>query len=342
MAVIGALALTYADWAKRVQDKKVAVIVELLSQLNEILDDMVWMEGNLPTGHKHTVRTGLPQGTWRLLNYGVQPGKSVTAQVTDSTGMLETFSKVDDALARLNGDIKAFRLSEDRAFLEGLSQQMAEAIIYGSVSVNPERFTGLAPRYNTVNTATALSAANVIDAQGSGSVNTSIWLVNWGDHSCFGIFPKGSKAGLTVEDLGKDVLYDNQTPPGEYMGWRTHYKWDAGFTVRDWRYVVRICNIDTTNLQTMTSTGLGSAPDLVRALIIAAGRPPTLSLGRSVFYMNRTARQYLTLQTARTQAGIHVTLSEAQSGSQGKIVTAFNGIPIKIVDKITNAEARVV
>jgi len=72
MATIAATALTYADWAKRLDDNyKIATIIEILSQTNEILDDMMVVEGNLPTGHKTTVRTGLPQATWRLLNAGV-------------------------------------------------------------------------------------------------------------------------------------------------------------------------------------------------------------------------------------------------------------------------------
>jgi len=80
MATVGATALTYMDWAKRVDDGyKIASIIELLSQTNEILDDMLVVEGNLPTGHKTTVRTGLPQATWRLLNLGVPNTKSTTA-----------------------------------------------------------------------------------------------------------------------------------------------------------------------------------------------------------------------------------------------------------------------
>ena len=62
MATIGSTALTYADWAKRVDDGyKIASIIEILSQTNEILDDILVVEGNLPTGHKTTIRSGLPQ-----------------------------------------------------------------------------------------------------------------------------------------------------------------------------------------------------------------------------------------------------------------------------------------
>lgn len=61
-AILSNTALTYADWAKRMDDGyKVARIIELLSQTNEILEDMMVVEGNSPTGHKTTVRTGLPK-----------------------------------------------------------------------------------------------------------------------------------------------------------------------------------------------------------------------------------------------------------------------------------------
>src|SRR6516164_1468930 len=150
MAVLGATALTYADWAKRVEDGyRIASIIELLSQTNEILEDMLVLEGNLPTGHKTTVRTGLPQATWRLLNQGVPNAKSTTAQIVDTVGNLETYAVIDKDIADLNGNTAEFRLSEVRAFLEGMSQQVARTIVYGNQFVNPEQFTGLAPRYST-------------------------------------------------------------------------------------------------------------------------------------------------------------------------------------------------
>ena len=124
MATIGNLAVTYADWAKRMDDGyKVASIIEILSQTNEILDDMLVMEGNLPTGHKTTIRTGLPQATWRLLNAGVPNAKSTTAQIVDTCGNLETYAVIDKDIADLNGNTADFRLYEVRAFLEGMTQQ---------------------------------------------------------------------------------------------------------------------------------------------------------------------------------------------------------------------------
>jgi hypothetical protein len=329
MAAIGNTALTYTDWAKRYNDGRISVIVELLSQTNEILDDMRWVEGNLPTGHRTSVRTGLPQGTWRQLNYGVQPTKSTTSQITDSCGMLETYSEIDKALADLNGNTSEFRLSEDKAFLEGLSQQLAQTLFYGNTDATPERFMGLSPRFTTVNPANGAIAQNVIDAGGTGTDNTSIWLVVWGDLTVHGIFPKGSKAGLQMRDLGEQTLLD--TNGNKYQGYRTHYKWDAGLTVRDWRYAVRIANIDVSDLAG------GSAADLVKFMIKATHKVPSLKTGQPVFYMNRTGRQWLDIQAA-TKDNVMLKISEFE----GRPVREFLGIPIRTCDQILLTEPRVV
>src|SRR3974390_3307331 len=204
MATIGSTALTYADWAKRLDDGyHVASIIELLSQTNEILEDMLVLEGNLPTGHKTTVRTGLPQATWRLLNQGVPNAKSTTAQIVDTVGNLETYAVIDKDIADLNGNTQEFRLSEVKAFLEGMSQQVASTLIYGNQSLNPERFTGFAPRYSTVTAANSQTAVNVLDGGGTVSTNTSIWVVVWGSDTLHATFPKGKITGLQHRDMGE-------------------------------------------------------------------------------------------------------------------------------------------
>src|SRR5271155_752680 len=170
MATLSNTALTYADWAKRIDDGfKIARIIELLSQTNEVLEDMLVIEGNLATGHKTTVRTGLPQATWRLLNQGVASTKSTTSQITDTCGNLETYAVIDKDVADLNGNTAEFRLSEVKGFLEGMSQQIAAVLIYGNQNVNPERFTGWAPRYSTSSTSNSQTANNVLSGGGLAS-----------------------------------------------------------------------------------------------------------------------------------------------------------------------------
>jgi len=103
---------SYVDMAKRMDpDGSIADIAELLAEENPIVQDAVVVEGNLTTGHRHVIRTGLPEATWRRLNYGVPRGKSRTAQVDDTTGMLEAYAEVDKDLAALN-DVADGRLSQ--------------------------------------------------------------------------------------------------------------------------------------------------------------------------------------------------------------------------------------
>jgi len=93
MATLASNNPTLLDLAKRLDpDGKIAAVAEILNETNEVLMDMTWLEGNLPTGHRTTIRSGIPVPTWRKLYGGVQPTKSTTVQVTDNTGMLEAYA----------------------------------------------------------------------------------------------------------------------------------------------------------------------------------------------------------------------------------------------------------
>jgi hypothetical protein len=289
---------------------------------------MTFLEGNLPTGHRTTIRSGLPGSTWRKLNYGVQPSKSTTVQVTDTAGMLEAYAEVDKALADLNGNTGSFRLSEDRAFLESMNQTMATTLFYGDTGTDPEKFMGLAPRYSSTS---AESGDNIISAGGSGSDNTSIWLVVWGPNTCHGIYPKGSSAGLNHQDLGEVTLED--AAGGKYQGYRTHYKWDIGVSVRDWRYVVRIPNIDISNLNRDAS---GSSANLIDLMVQALEKVPNLGLGRATFYGNRTISSFLRRQITNAN-NVNISMDEVA----GKRVMTFDGIPFRRNDALLNTEAAV-
>ena len=323
MSVIGTVA-TLQDFAKRSDPGgKIQGIIELMTQDNPILKDMLWVEGNLPTGHLTTVRTGLPNVTWRKLNYGVPPSKSSTKQITDHCGMLEGYSDVDKKLAMINNNTAAWRLGEDMAFLESMNIQMAETVFYGE-EITPEKFIGLTPRYNILSGAD--SCANVINAKGdSEEKQSSIWIVTWGQLASHGIFPQGSGAGFKHEDLGEVTLTDEHG--GLFQGLRSHYAWDCGLSVRDWRRNVRICNIDTTKL------GTTNAAKLYDYLTMAYHKISKYS-GRKVIYCNSTVATYLDLQ-AQVKTNVHLT----QNQIDGEPVTSYRGIPIRVCDAIKDTEA---
>lgn len=336
MGVLSATNLTLLDWARRVDPNgKIATVAEVLNKYNEILDDMVWKEGNLPTGHKTTLRGSVPAGTWRLLNVGIQPQKSTTKQITETCGMLENYSEVDKDLAMLNGNTDDFRFSEDLAVIEGMNQSLATAIIYGDTSVNPEQFVGLMPRYYGLST--AVTSANVIGAGGTtASNNTSIYLIGWSDDTVHGIFPNGSKAGLQVQDLGEQTIYDAAL--GRYQALRTHFQFKAGICVRDWRYVVRICNIDITNLETATD-GTDTSANIMKYMSMALDKLPPNGNVRPVFYMNQRVRAMLRAKLI-AKSNLYLTLENMVGGSGiTRPTLMFQGFPCRRVDAILNTEA---
>ena len=333
MATIGTGVLTLVDWAKRLDpDGSIAVVGELLAQSNRILDDALFMEGNLPVGHRTTVRTGLPSVAWRLLNQGIAPSKSTTAQVDEQCGNLEAWCEVDKQLAELNGNVAAFRLSEARAFIEAMNQEMSQTMFYGNSGVNPEEFLGLSPRYSLT---TAGNGQNILLAGGAApSVDfSSIWLVGWGDQSVFGIFPKGSTAGLSHEDLGIETVETTAGIAGNRMrAYRDHWVWRCGIALRDWRYCVRIANIDIPRLLA------GTGADLSEFMIKAIHRIPDLGMCRPVFYMNRSVFEYLDIQRRNDVIlGGGITYQNVD----GILVPTFRGVPVRISDSLTEAEALV-
>lgn len=320
--------LTLLDRAKRTDpDGRVSAIVELLNQTNEVLDQMHWLEANDGTGHKTTVRTGLPAATWRMLNYGVAQSKSTTLQIRDTTGMLEAYSEVDKSLADLNGNSSEFRLSEDKPFLESMNQEFLKAL-FQDAAIDPVKFVGLGPRFNKLSGAEC--SQNIIGGGGS-SANTSIWLVVWGPNTVHGIYPKGSAQGIQHQDLGEQTIIDANG--GKYQGYRTHYKWDCGLTVRDWRYVVRIPNIATGSLTKDAASGA----NLIDLMTQALETVKDTTSGTPVFYCNRTIRSFLRRQIANKVAASTLTMDEVA----GRKVVSFDGIPVNRVDSITNSEATI-
>lgn len=331
MSTIGTK-LNLQDHASRLDPNgKVAKIVEILNQVNDILQDLVFIEGNLPTGHKTTIRSGLPDATWRQLNYGVQPKKSKTVSITDTCGMVAQFSEIDKEVVELNGNSAEFLLSESKAAIESLNQAAVSCLFYGNIETDPEKFMGLAPRYDST---TAENGGNIINAGGTRSTNTSIWLIGWGSDTCHMILPKGSEAGIYTQSKSDDFIPDGAG--GSYPGYRSYYQWKLGLSLRDWRYVVRIANIDTTHLATDSGT-VSVGANLITSMIKAIHKIPNLQKCKPVFYCNETIFTYLDLQTLK-QTNMNVKYDQDM---HGKAVMTFRGIPVRKCEALLNTEATV-
>lgn len=335
MPTLSSTVLTMADWAKSIgPDGKVAKTVELLSQTNRILDDMLFKEGNLPTGEQTTIRTGLPTAYYRLINQGTPKSKSTKVQVTENAAILSARCEIDKDEAELNGNVNAYRMSEADAFVESMAQAQAETLIYGSAA-NPEEYVGFAPRYNDLS---AANAANIISAGGSGSDNTSIWLVNWGENKVFGVFPKGSSAGLSHQDLGEGDAFDASN--NRFRAYMDEWKWKNGLVVKDWREVVRIPNIDVSDLVAKATTqAITAATAIDKLMARAIDHLPNGAGQNAAFYVNRTVASHLRVMAMDRSTGA-VTIEPALNQYGNTIhELKFLGIPVRLVDRIINTEA---
>lgn len=333
MATLGDDLWSMADWQKEHEPSgKYATIMEVLHQDNSLADDMLFREGNLPTGHKTTVRAGLPSPEWFGYNEGIRPSKGVTSVETFETGMVGSRSHIGVDIAQLGGNPNRARFNQAVAHLEAIKQGVASTLLYADPVVNPDtdlkKFPGF--HYFYKNNTTGNQKQNILDAGGSGSDNTSIWLVTWGP-SCYGVFNQGTKFGIEHMDRGIQDITDATT--GKVLtAYCDLWKQNLGLVIEDWQAVVRIANLDISNIKANTS----SARDKIIDLMIEAYHCRK-GMGRAAWYVNRTIATQLHI--AAKDSVKNSTLTIADAG--GKPVTMFLGIPVRNVDQLVNTESQI-
>ena len=335
MATLGASFFDLIDLYKRTEDTaQIATVIEMLKEENAILDDALTMACNMGTIHRTTIRTGLPTVTWGQFYKGIPQSKSTTAQVDDTTGFVEQLSSIDTRLLNISGNPNAVRLSEAQASLEAISQEVAATLIYGNDNTAPEEFTGLAPRFNSLS---AVNGGQIVDAGGTGADNTSIWFVTWGDNQCHMLYPNGTAGGVTREDKGEQRTLDAASNP--YFVKEELFSQHAGLTVRDWRQVSRVANIDTSLL------AAGSV-DIYAFMRKAFWRlkKQRVNGGRMAIYCNSDVLEALdadSTPTAATGVTANTPVRLRPTEVDGFEVMAYRGMPVRQVDAVLATEAQI-
>lgn len=332
MATVGSNYLNLADLRRQTnKNDTIADIMEILALELPMLNDGPSIECNSGDEHLTTIRAGLPAPTWRMLYKGVQPSKGRTVQVKDSTGYLEDWSEVDAKLVEKSKNPQKFRMNEGTSHIMGIAHAIGETVIYGDTAANPERFLGLEPRYNSL---TAANGNQIVDGGGTGSDNTSVWFVGWGEMGTHFLYPEGSQVGVKREDKGKRETTDDEG--GLYEVYREKFCQDIGLSVRDWRVNARIANIDVSALKPDSADG---GADLITLMTKAYYRldNPSRTNTNTVIYTSRTIAEFLHLQ-ASNKKNMQLTLAEVD----GKPVVKFLGHEIRRMDSMLETEERVV
>ena len=338
MAEVSNRFLSLADTLRGGNRRGMLNYVEMLLQYNPAVADAHLCMCNDGSKHVSTIRAGLPEVTWRALYQGVQPSKGQEAEVSDTTGYVESWSEVDARLVEKDLNGPAVRMRQAQGHIQAMTNEIERTIFYGNEKTHARRFTGLSARFNSLDSNEG-TASQIIDAGGTGSDNTSIWLVTWGDMFLKMIYPEGSMGGLEREDVGKDT---KTLPDGSnYLVYRERFGWDAGISLTDFRGISRIANIDVSNLSREPGTvrdGASSA-DLYDLLTDATHAlwNPGQGMGRTVIYANKRICTMLDKQS-RKQENLELTIDQVE----GKRVTSFRGIPIHRADSLLETETRIV
>uniref|UniRef100_A0A6M3L6N5 Putative capsid protein n=1 Tax=viral metagenome TaxID=1070528 RepID=A0A6M3L6N5_9ZZZZ len=314
--------LSLVEVAKRVDPNgEAAMIAEVLNEDNEILQDAIWKEANDVFSNRTTRRSQLPAGSWRKLNEGVAIESSKTTQLIDVIGILETRAETDIEVVNAFPDPTQARNDENISFIEGLGQTMAATIIYGNAATTPEKFTGLAPRLDNLNS----SAYNVIGEGGSGSDTTSFFVVDWSPGRVFMLFPRNSKVGLEHDDLGIESVAD-AGGTNKFRAYVDVFTWKAGLCVKDEKCIGRYTNIEASG-----TTNDFDEDNLIRLINrMRAG-------GNKKIYCNERMMTAMEI-AAKDKANINYTFSMGEGLAGGGPVLRFKGLPVRRVDQILNTE----
>jgi len=315
-------------------DGSVQIAADLLSQNNEILEDVIFMPGNGPFSHRLAVQTGLPSVYTRTFNAGTPISASQFDNLDVSYSLYSAWSQVDRDEVELGGDEAGIRFQNDKGFIEALNQNLAYQLFYGSPANNKNQFPGFALAYGN-NGSGNNAAQNIIDAGGTGAAsNTSIWMVGWSDNTVFCPYPKGTAGGLQIYDHGLQQAFDNNN--NLFMAYKTEFKWLAGLAIKDWRYVGRIANIavNTANSQRIVANLIDMMSDMTI-------KPPKNGNVKYAFYCNKTVFAELKKQARKaSQNALSIDVAQNQFGENRRWLY-FDGIPIREVDQVLNTESQV-
>lgn len=308
-------------------------VIQLFSQNNSVLEDAVLQKCNKGGSHVVAVQRSLPGASWIGYNQGVEATSSQTSSFTVGTGMIQSASQVDVNLLKGVNNPAEVRSNEAMAHIESLGQNVASSFFYGNANVNGNQITGVAPMFNSLTN--GINSTQVIDGGGTTNDNTSVWVLTWGNNKTSLVYPENSKntMGISREDMGKVQAFDSNS--NTFWVMEDRFMWHGGVAVADYRYVVRIANIDISKLKDGTT-------NIYKLLVEAGYIHHTMAMGNDMntaIYCNRDIMQALDSQaTNKGSESLQVTPSEIQ----GKMITTYRGVKVSRTDALLSTESRVV
>jgi hypothetical protein len=322
---------TMVDIANEYADGDLLHIANTLARTHEILADAPYQEANQLFSHKGSQDATLPSPGFRAFNEGVANSTAKSRPVIDGLAIAEDYAEVDYEEYRIQPKKEEWRQRKDSKHIAGMGNTIANEIFYGSIAANPKGFNGVATRFALSTTRPNGDTSWPFNVQlngGSGADTTSIWVIEWDPDECTLLYPRGSKAGIEFEDLGKVTKEVSST---KYEVLRSHFLWKCGIFISDDSRCQRIANIESAGSDNLFNEDL---------LIAAINNTPGGGMNKQAtrIYVNRTIKTQMQIRL-KDKSNVHFTRDQGLDG--GGPVLSFDGIPIRLCDSILITETAI-
>ncbi len=313
-------------------DGRATFIAQTLAKRNPFVTQMPIVEANQALFHTQNKQLSLPTVGKRALNDGAAFDAHKEIPVSFPMSLFEVFSKIDEeilALAGANAD--AVRQRKDAAFIEAMTQAVADELVYGSIGDDPLGFDGLSVLFDSTSTYPnndSSSDYNVQSNNGTGSDTTSMYFIEPGEGKVHLIYPKGTQGGLQTKNLGLQLI-DGSTAGTKLLMAISQFKWRVGLFVGDDRCVQRIANIESSGSSNIWNKDL---------CIAALNRLPNGGEDPGTFALcNRTIKTQMEIAASDKSNMITNNFEQAF----GVPVLRFRGVRILFTDAILNTETAI-
>ncbi|MFA5322336.1 MAG: major capsid protein [Smithella sp.] len=264
----------------------------------------------------------------RRFNEYITPTANHTAPGTEPTFGFVDWSEVDADLCDIQNDPTQWRMDQDLVKMESMTQAAEDQLLNGNISTYPAGINGLFTRYNSSTrrpNGVSTTRYNVQLAGGGGSDVTSIIAMELGPTKLYGIFPKNTKAGISIENKGK-VTAESGT--GRMDVYRTKLSFYGGLVVKDDRCVQMVRNIEVSGTSnTFDPDQLSSA---LRRLP-GGGQDPNTIILCSPTIMDQMD------SLARDKFNVTYTPDEVWGGQ----ITRFMRVPVYMAEMISEAQTAI-
>jgi hypothetical protein len=302
-------------------DGNYMTVAEILDRETAVLKDAPMREANDTTIHKYSVRNSLPGSSITRFNERRTGSKGSTKMEIAQIETRNNLYRIDKRLVDIATDASELLNDEAHAMIEGLGQDFDERVIYGEGGTG--EILGIAPRLATLGDFVLSNATTVANEE-----LTSMYIVGWdAARGCSMVYPKGSTGGIEFKDRG---IVDSDTDDGFIQNQVTEVFVSGGFIVKDDRGLARIANVD------VQDATLGETTFDENKVILLINRMPVHLRRRAIAYVSRNLHAAIEMRANDKDNAYYTAMNVF-----GEDITSIRGLPIRLDEKISEAEDRI-